>query len=131
MEYFTGLLKTVHTEVGFQFHPKCKKKKQNIVQLNLADDLLLFCRGDKIFVMHLFSCFKEFSNTSGFIANIDKSCIHFGGVQEDIRSNILEAPDFAKGELPFRYLGVPLSTKRISIVQCKPLIDKILHRVTN
>ena len=37
---------------------------------------------------------------------------------------------FVKGELPFRYLRVPLSTKRISIVQCKPLIDKMLSRVT-
>lgn len=35
-----------------------------------------------------------------------------------------------KGESPFRYLGVPLSTKRVSIVQCEPLIEKMLNNIT-
>ena len=36
---------------------------------------------------------------------------------------------FSKGELPFRYLGVPLSSKKLSISQCQPLIDKIMGRI--
>lgn len=30
-----------------------------------------------------------------------------------------------------RYLGVPLSTKRVSILQYQPLIDKIMERILN
>ncbi|KAM3308923.1 hypothetical protein P3S67_010667 [Capsicum chacoense] len=36
---------------------------------------------------------------------------------------------FTKGELPFRYLGVPLSTNRVSIVQCQALWDRMLGRI--
>ena len=32
--------------------------------------------------------------------------------------------------MPFSYLGVPLSTKRFSMVQCQPLLDNILGRIT-
>lgn len=33
--------------------------------------------------------------------------------------------------MPFKYLGVPLSTKRVTIVQCQLLIDKIMGRIQN
>lgn len=37
--------------------------------------------------------------------------------------------DFSKGELPIMFLGVPLSTKGVSIVPFQPWTDKILGRV--
>nr|XP_016491957.1 PREDICTED: uncharacterized protein LOC107811523 [Nicotiana tabacum] len=33
--------------------------------------------------------------------------------------------------LTARYLGVPLSSKRLSMTQCRPLLDKMLDRITN
>lgn len=33
--------------------------------------------------------------------------------------------------LPFKYLGVPLSTKRLTMTQCKPLVYKITAKVTS
>ncbi|XP_060183073.1 uncharacterized protein LOC132613029 [Lycium barbarum] len=137
MEYLIRTLKTLHKQPRFHYHPKCKKQK--IVQLSFADDLLMFCRGDKVSVMHFYACFQEFSMASGLIANVDKSCIYFGGVSTEVQSQILHELNFVKGDLPFRYLGAPSSTKRITIVQCKPLtivqckplIDKILGRITS
>ncbi|XP_019265216.1 PREDICTED: uncharacterized protein LOC109242809 [Nicotiana attenuata] len=35
---------------------------------------------------------------------------------------------FTTGELPFRYLGVPLRSKRLSVSQCQPLLDKMLGK---
>jgi hypothetical protein len=35
----------------------------------------------------------------------------------------------AEGSLPVRYLGVPLITKRLTIVDCEVLIAKILARI--
>lgn len=34
-----------------------------------------------------------------------------------------------KGEFSFRYLGVPISTKKLTIMQCQPLIKKIIARI--
>nr|XP_010314353.1 uncharacterized protein LOC104645042 [Solanum lycopersicum] len=34
-------------------------------------------------------------------------------------------------ELPFKYLGVPLSTKKMSVMQWYPLIEKIMARITS
>lgn len=72
-----------------------------------------------------------FSEASGLGANVVKSSVYFGGVKQLDQDHILQDLQFFKGELPFRYLGVPLSTKRMIIVQCKPLIDKMLGRVTS
>ena len=34
-------------------------------------------------------------------------------------------------ELPFKYLGVPLSTKKMTVMQWYPLIEKIMARITS
>lgn len=36
---------------------------------------------------------------------------------------------FSKGEMPFRYLGVPLSCKKLTVTQCKPLVEKMVARI--
>ncbi|XP_070045867.1 uncharacterized protein [Nicotiana tomentosiformis] len=114
MEYLNRLLKTLKYNSDFNFHPKCDK--MGIVQLGFADDLLLFCRGDVVSVQLLYQCFKEFSKASRLVANNDKSSIYFGGVANDIQWEIIETLGFMKGVLPIKYLGVPLSTNRRTIV---------------
>ncbi|XP_019237786.1 PREDICTED: uncharacterized protein LOC109217943 [Nicotiana attenuata] len=66
---------------------------------------------------------------SGLVANADKSSIFFGGVHNDKQQEILQVLDFVKGTLPVRYLGVPLSSKRLSLIQCQPLLEKMLGRI--
>jgi len=77
----------------------------------------------------MFDIFQEFSLASGLIANADKSSIYFGGVPTSIQNETLHDLGFSQRYLPFRYLGVPLSTKRVSILQYQPLIDKIMSRI--
>lgn len=127
MEYLTRLMKTLKNKPDFNFHPRYEKL--NIVQLNFADDLLLFCRGDFISTQMLYDCFHQFSASSGLIANQGKSSIYFGGVPVQVQQQILSSLGFSMGSLPFRYLGVPLSAKRLSVNQCQPLLDKILAKV--
>lgn len=33
------------------------------------------------------------------------------------------------GKLPFRYLGIPLNSKRLSVDDCDQLVDKMTHRI--
>lgn len=90
---------------------------------------MLFSRGDLQSVRKVFDCFQEFSRVSGLIANQNKSNVYFGGVTESQQDEILRYPGFKKGLLPFRYPGVPLSTKKLTISQCQPLIDRMMQNI--
>lgn len=113
MEYLSRLLEQLETTKSIHFHPKCGRLK--LIQLSFADDLLLFYRGEVSSVKHLFNQFQEFSKASGLIANLSKSSVYCGGVTNEIQEAILAVLGFS-GVLPIRYLGVPLSTKRVSVV---------------
>lgn len=66
-----------------------------------------------------------FSKASGLVANVEKTSVYFGRVKQEHQEGILQELQYVKGDLPFRYHCVPLSTKRVSIVQCKPLQDRM------
>ncbi|XP_021715257.1 uncharacterized protein LOC110683220, partial [Chenopodium quinoa] len=101
---------------NFNYHPKCEKL--GITHIMFADDLLLFSRGDLISVQLLFEAFQKFSSASGLVANLDKSDVYFGGLTDSKQDTLQEALGMNKGSLPFRYLGVPLSAKKLTISQC-------------
>lgn len=71
----------------------------------------------------------QFSLASGLNANMDKSHIYIAGITADEKLYIANETGFSLGELPFRYLGIPLSCKKLSIVQYMPLVDKIVARI--
>nr|XP_009770787.1 PREDICTED: uncharacterized protein LOC104221414 [Nicotiana sylvestris] len=77
-------------------------------------------------------CFKGYFRSSMqllYQANKDKSSIYMAGVDADEKQAILNTLGFEEGTLPFRYLGVPLSSKKLTLQQCWPLIEKITDRV--
>nr|XP_009776653.1 PREDICTED: uncharacterized protein LOC104226374 [Nicotiana sylvestris] len=127
MEYLTRILKQLKEEPNFNYHLRCEKL--SIVRLIFADDLLLFCRGDVMSIQLLCECFNSFSKAFGLVANQNKSCMYFGRVSTTVDQEIIQATGFTISELPFRYLGVPLSSKRPSVNQCQPLLDKMLGKV--
>lgn len=77
MEYLSRLMKLLCRVPDFKFYPKCKRL--SLVQLEFANDLLLFSRGDLTFVTYLFTCFTKFSQASVLSANTEKSSIYFRG----------------------------------------------------
>ncbi|OIT22494.1 hypothetical protein A4A49_59058, partial [Nicotiana attenuata] len=74
--------------------------------------------------------FNQFSAASGLKENLGKSSIYFGGVNRGDRDRIVQELGLIEGELPFKYLGVPLSTKKLSLLQWQPLIEKIVARIS-
>ncbi|WMV41420.1 hypothetical protein MTR67_034805 [Solanum verrucosum] len=58
-------------------------------------------------------------------ANTDKSCIYMTGVEPRLRQEILDYLGYQEGELPFKYLGIPLSSKKFIVAQCLPIVEKI------
>nr|XP_043620313.1 uncharacterized protein LOC122592176 [Erigeron canadensis] len=94
-----------------------------------ADDLLVLCKGDVASVKVVKQSLDDFSKVSGLIPNLGKSVIFFGSMAERDKAEILQIMPFKCGKLPVRYLGVPLLAKKLSVADCRILIDRIKSRI--
>nr|XP_009778828.1 PREDICTED: uncharacterized protein LOC104228121 [Nicotiana sylvestris] len=86
-------------------------------------------RADEVSIKLMLKSFNHFSEVSGLKANLEKSALYIAGVTKEFKERILDEMQLTLGELPFRYLGVPLSSKKLSVQQCMPLIEKIIARI--
>ncbi|XP_074265722.1 uncharacterized protein LOC141588167 [Silene latifolia] len=127
MEYLSRILTVVGQQSDFRFHPLCSHLKLN--HLLFADDLLLFLKGNALSIMWILRAFATFSAASGLQLNKEKSEIYFNGVHHNTQHDILQISGFVKGSLPFKYLGVPISSKKLTSNEGRKLIDKIVARI--
>ncbi|XP_074300468.1 uncharacterized protein LOC141631739 [Silene latifolia] len=127
MEYLSRILGVVANQDGFRYHPMCGHIKLN--HLLFADDLLLFCKGTEAAIMWMLRGFATFSASSGLCLNNEKTDIYFNGVPGYVIDNIIQIYGFKRGTLPFKYLGVPISSKKLTKNDCAKLTDKIMARI--
>lgn len=127
MEYFSRLLKKMSRREEFSFRYKCSTMK--LTHLIFADDLMLFSKGDLQSVVLMKRALKAFAAVSGLEASPEKTAIYFGSVSEDIQQSIQRFTGFQKGLFPFRYLGIPITSIRISKAECGILVDRIVKRI--
>ncbi|XP_060198564.1 uncharacterized protein LOC132627306 [Lycium barbarum] len=127
MECFTRIMNVVAEQQGFKFHTKCRSLKLN--HLCFANDVLIFSKRDFQTVLLLLRGLKTFSNATGLCTNTTKSNIFSVNMPVQSMQDLIELTGYTKGSLPFRYLGVPMSAKRISKMDCEMLIDKITARI--
>lgn len=107
----------------FAYDPKCVALGLN--HLVFADDLLVFARGDFSSVLSVKKCLDIFANWSGLSANPLKTGFYCGGIDDVLISDIVDCTHYQKEEFPFRYLGIPLNSSRLTKAICAPLLDKI------
>ena len=105
--------------------------KLGLAQLAFGDDLHLFAHGDLDSIMPLWKCFNKFSKLSGLHANAKKSDLYLRGADAYEKQRIFGTIGFAIGTSPFRYLGLPMSSKSLSHKMCQPLLDKISQRISS
>ncbi|XP_070044554.1 uncharacterized protein [Nicotiana tomentosiformis] len=74
---------------------------------------------------------RQFSVAFGLQANLTKSFIYFGGVEKTEQMRILQIISYSLEELPFKYLGIPLDTKYLTILRWQPLVERIVARVSS
>ncbi|GJX84964.1 RNA-directed DNA polymerase, eukaryota, reverse transcriptase zinc-binding domain protein [Tanacetum coccineum] len=121
--------KKVEEKKDFRYHFGCKQLK--LTHVYFADDLLMFCHGDVVSVGVLKEAIEEFGAISGLLPNYTKSTIIFGSMRMEDQQSILNCVPFKVEKLLIKYLGVPLTSKRIGANNCKSLIDKVKSRVSN
>ncbi|XP_049393519.1 uncharacterized protein LOC125857904 [Solanum stenotomum] len=95
----------------------------------LSYDLLMYCRADLISVKLLNEAFMRFSKALGLQANLEKSSLYIAGVADHTKEELLKEIGYVVGVLPFKYLGVPLASKKLSVNQFLPMIEKITAKV--
>lgn len=111
------------------YHPRCKRL--TIIHLCFADDLVVFSAATHSSLLGLKAILLKFLEVSGLAVSFAKSELFCSGVSLDTHTQLADILGLKKGQLPVRYLGVPLSCKKLTAIDCKPLLDKIASRITS
>ncbi|XP_060962142.1 uncharacterized protein LOC133032277 [Cannabis sativa] len=94
-----------------------------------ADDLLAFSHGDFVSIMLMLKGLKLFSSTSRLMPNEPKTVIYCSGMSDTEVGRILEASNFKRSSLAFRYLGIPICSKKLSNSDCQILLEKMVSKI--
>lgn len=92
---------------------------------------MIFCRGDKGSITSLINLFYRYANSSGQMVNPLKSYIFAGFVFEARLHHIANQLGFKIGRLPFSYLGVPIFKVKPKARHLRPLLDKVISKLSN
>ncbi|XP_074309508.1 uncharacterized protein LOC141643988 [Silene latifolia] len=103
----------------------CPNQRGFIKGRNIIENVLICQDLD----MWLLRAFATFSKASGLTLNNDKSDIYFSGVPHNFIDEILLVSRFKRGPLPFKYLGIPISSKKMTKNDGMKLIDKITSKI--
>ncbi|VFQ71085.1 unnamed protein product, partial [Cuscuta campestris] len=119
---------TMKTGSKFKYHPRCRNLR--LINLAFADDLIVACKADKDSIKVILECLQHFKAVTGLEVNYSKSQIILGGVNDLDYEVIMDMTSMAKGVLPFRYLGGPITDGRISDRECEALVAKITTKIS-
>lgn len=127
MEALNSCLQKAANCPEFKFHWKAEPVR--LTHLVFADDVLLFSRGDFQSVSLLFNAVTQFSLISGLHPSSSKSSCFFGNVPIGTVHNILQLTAFSWGDLPVKYLGLPLISSKLNTQDCLPLLSRIRGQI--
>lgn len=134
--YLFGLVMNIHFQKLndaaingiLSYHPKCKDS--GLTHLCFADDLLIFSDGSASSVHVILSFLHEFKLLSSLIISADKSRFFSCGLSNCQNDTSHAFSGIPKGYLSIRYLGLPLCTKKLSILNCEPLLQSIKNKIS-
>lgn len=101
-----------------------------ISHIMFADDLIVFSKGTPLAAANLHALLNHFSWFSGLGVNWAKSFVFFSDYPEEDKCAIFSMLNVVEGKLPVRYLGVPLSSRKLSFQDCYPLVEKVNKRLS-
>lgn len=110
----------------FNLHPSCEAPL--ISHFSFADDILIFFDGSEESLRGILSILEDFRDASGLSINREKTELMIDGGCPLRCQALASAVGISQGELPVRYLGVPLSSKKMDKSDFQPLLDSIASR---
>jgi len=126
MEYFTRLMQKASMQSGFSIHPHCGKL--NLIHLIFANNVMIFSKAHPPTMAFIMQALHTFHQTAGLKANHSKSQIVFGGCTPQLQQLCLHITGFQEGTLPLSYLGVPITASKLSKLECRSLVEKIMGK---
>jgi hypothetical protein len=109
----------------FKFYWLCEREE--ITHLCFTNDMMIFfCKANVASVSLVRNCLDQFQVASSLSPTLDKSNMFLCGVEPNTNLQLLGALDYREGKSPFRYLGVPLITTKVSSYDCLILVDRII-----
>ncbi|KAL0696593.1 hypothetical protein Bca4012_063773 [Brassica carinata] len=123
------MLKRAASQEGLQYHPNCEKVK--LTHLSFADDLLIFIDGSLNSVQHVLKILHDFELRSGLKVSMQNTSFYASGLSAAEVDTIQASTGMVCGALPIRYLGVPLNSKNLNLVNCEPLLHQIKKRLSS
>ncbi|CAL1408552.1 unnamed protein product [Linum trigynum] len=127
MEVLSRMLNRDLLVKAFKPHPQTHRIE--LTHLCFADDLLIFTRGTCGAVVVVKKILDAFSKISSLNCNPSKSEIFCAGTDIATQNLTVDATGFQIGQLPVRYLGIPLVAGKLTSIDCKVLVDKIAARL--
>lgn len=121
------MLNKAAMEGSFGYHPQCQAVK--LTHLSFADDLLVFTDGTAQSLRGVMQTMEDFAKMSGLHINAAKSSMYASGIGTTLVCQEAERFGIVVGQLPIRYLGLPLTTKALTKADYEPLIDKVRTRM--
>lgn len=129
MNMLSHMLNQAAVEMKIQYHQKCSSSK--LTHLCFADDLLIFIDGSISSVQGVLQVLKEFELRSGLAISVQKSSFFASGLTQEEVDAIKVSTGMPNGLLPVKYLGVPLTTKKLTLANCSILLQQIKAKFTS
>lgn len=111
------------------YHHRCHITR--LTHLSFTDDLLIFIDGSIESVQRVLQVLHEFELRSGLAVSLQKSSFFSSGLSEAEVSAIVASTGMPNASLPMRYLGVPMVTKKLTLLNCEPLIHQVKTRLSS
>ncbi|WZY72874.1 hypothetical protein YC2023_005114 [Brassica napus] len=122
MECLSRLLLSRYEEGSIGYHPRTENLK--ISHLMFADDVMVFFDGSSNSLHGISECLDDFASWSGLHMNASKTELFTAGLDQ-IQSHAIASYGFPVGNFPIRYLGLPLTSRKLKISEYAPLMSKI------
>ncbi|XP_026459786.1 uncharacterized protein LOC113360493 [Papaver somniferum] len=94
-----------------------------------ADDIFLFCNGDKRNIDKLPKLLKDYQQSSGQIVSMEKSKYFVGGTTDNRRNQIANLCGMTLSKFPYKYLGVNLVPGKIKSAHVWECVDLLQSKM--
>lgn len=113
----------------FNYHLSCSSSR--LTHLCFADDLLIFLDGSLDSVQEVLQVLREFEKRSGLAVSVHKTSFFASGLPVSETDLIQFSTGMPMRSLPVRYLGVPLCTKKLTLLNCEGLLQQIKSKFSS